>query len=203
MNFLAHLHLSSDDPQALIGSILPDLVRGRLSPTLPPRVMLACRLHQAVDAYTDHHPIFAQSRERFRPAAGRLAGVVTDIFYDHILASHWNDYHPQPLQEFAAATYASLKASEQWLPENSRVVLDRMIEHNWLAGYSQMAGMVLTLQGMSRRLTERFGREVDLSACTQAYIAQQDLLRADFDEFFPQLIAYAQRRSPEVCRFSA
>lgn len=200
MNFLAHLYLSSDEPEALLGSILPDLVRGRLKPDLPTIVRQACQMHQAIDLYTDHHPLFAQSRDRFRPTAGRLAGVVADIFYDHLLASRWRQYHPAPLADFAQATYRALRRCERWLPQDSRHVLERMIEHDWLTAYSRMSGMTRTLQGMSHRLTTRFNRPIDLSPCVHAYVKHQQALRADFECFFPQVHAFAAAGSPHVSR---
>ena len=32
-----------------------------------------------------------------------VPGVLVDVFYDHFLASHWHEFHPEPLADFAAA----------------------------------------------------------------------------------------------------
>src|SRR4051812_26307099 len=102
MNYLAHLLLSENSPEARIGNLMGDFVK---SASLDPNTYSApmrrgITLHQKIDAYTDTHPVFQISRTRISAPRRRYAGILIDIFYDHFLATHWSDFSPQPLPDF-------------------------------------------------------------------------------------------------------
>ena len=102
MNFLAHLYLSGDNEQIIVGNFIGDFVKGRNAlQTFDPTIALGIELHRAIDQFTDTHPVVRSSKDRLRPKYRHYAGVIVDIFYDHFLARKWNDYHKTPLPEFA------------------------------------------------------------------------------------------------------
>lgn len=200
MNFLAHLYLSSPEPDALAGSLMPDLVRGPLPVDAPSRITAACRLHRCIDAFTDTHPLVALSKQRVNFAQSRYAGILVDIFYDHFLARDWDQFSDQPLCDYVAHVYRSLDGMREHIPVGMHEALDHMIKHNWLENYAQVQGIELTLQRMSARLSKRFKRPVDLAIGTQDLLEQNEALAEDFHAFFPQLIAYASKQEPHVGR---
>jgi acyl carrier protein phosphodiesterase len=109
MNFLAHLYLADRRPDALLGSLMGDFVKGPLQGRFPPELTRALSQHRKVDAFTDAHPMVRVSRARMPPARRRFAGIMVDVFYDHFLALHWEDYADQPLEAFAHEVYALLR----------------------------------------------------------------------------------------------
>lgn len=179
---------------------MPDLVRGPLPADAPERIAAACRLHRCIDAFTDTHPLVAQSKNRLRDRHGRYAGILVDIFYDHYLARDWAQYSDQPLADYVAHVYRSLDSAREHIPLNMHQPLDRMIEQNWLECYAHVDGIRLTLQRMSIGLTKRFSRPVDLAIAASELLDQGEALAADFHAFFPQLVAYAQLHEPHVGR---
>ena len=74
----------------------------------------------------------------------------------------------------------------------SCVAVRLMIDHDWLRSYATLGGIDAALHSMSRRLTARFRRPVDLTGAL-GNLAEQDAdLRGDFHAFFPELIAHVR-----------
>ena len=92
MNFLAHLYLSGDDKEIMLGNLIADSVKGNAILDFNEGVQEGIRLHRRIDHFTDEHPIVQRSKERLRPKYHKFAGVVTDMFYDHFLARDWDHY---------------------------------------------------------------------------------------------------------------
>ncbi|MEQ8424061.1 MAG: DUF479 domain-containing protein, partial [Cyclobacteriaceae bacterium] len=91
MNFLAHIYLSGDNAQLMIGNFIGDFVKGKnLSARYNPDVVLGIELHRAIDEYTDSHDVVQKSKVRLRPKYRHYSGVIVDMFYDHFLAKNWN-----------------------------------------------------------------------------------------------------------------
>ena len=86
MNFLAHLHLSDGTPGSMLGGILADFVKGPDVAALPPDILAGVRLHRHIDAFTDRHAVVQRSIHRVSAKLGWFAGIVIDIYYDHVLA---------------------------------------------------------------------------------------------------------------------
>ncbi|MDN5863131.1 MAG: ACP phosphodiesterase, partial [Salinisphaera sp.] len=111
MNYLAHLYLAQRTGTSAAGALLGDFVRGRLAGGLPADVETGIRLHRRVDTYTDSHPEVVAARRSFDPPLRRYAGILIDLYFDHILACRWPQWHPDPLPEFAADCAAKLRAA--------------------------------------------------------------------------------------------
>ncbi len=221
MNFLAHLYLADPTPASMIGNLLPDLVPGPLnrgvqaqlrtgvdsrlhtvghrgehrggSPGLDPGVLAGAINHKRVDAFTDTHPVFARSRARLRPRHGRYSAILTDMFYDHVLAKHWNRYHDQPLDEFIDRAYTAMSEHTHLMPEPMAAITGRMIEQDWLRSYSTADGMRRILTMMSVRFSERLARSVELEHAVEDLQRHGDDFTDDFHEFFPELTDYVRR----------
>lgn len=191
MNFLAHLLIAERSPAAMVGSLMPDLARGRAPADLPAEALAAFHQHRAVDAFTDTHPLFAQSRSRLRERHGRYAGILVDVFYDHFLATDWSRYRDEPLGDFIDRAHEALRSHQHLMPPAMRYPVDKLLEQDWLRSYATVEGIELALRRMSQRLTERFDRPVQLHTAVADLVEHDAALRGDFHAFFPQLLAYA------------
>ena len=108
MNWLAHVFLSEANVEQRLGNLLADLVRGADRAAMSAEFLLGVRRHQAIDSYTDAHPVVRRSRTRIGPEHRRFSGVLVDVFYDYFLASSWGRYSSQPLADFTAGFYADV-----------------------------------------------------------------------------------------------
>lgn len=152
MNFLAHLYLSNDRPDIMIGNFIGDFVKGRnLNERFPPGIAKGIEMHRAIDLFTDSHPQVAQSKSRLRPKYRHYSGVIVDVFYDHFLARNWQQYHAQPLSDYAHRAYKLVQDHHPILPDDVKGMMPYMIRGNWLVGYASVDGIHQALSGMSRR----------------------------------------------------
>ena len=152
MNFLAHLYLSGDDPEIMVGNFIGDFVRGRnVRDQFKTNMALGIELHREIDEFTDSHPVVMESKNRLRPKYRHYAPVIVDMFYDHFLAANWKNYHHQSLPDFAEYAYSELKKQELILPERVLKMIPYLVKGNWLVSYAQREGIHRALTGMSRR----------------------------------------------------
>jgi len=192
VNFLAHLYLSPDTPDALVGSLLGDFVKGPVERAgYNEEITRAIRLHRAIDTFTDAHPVFAISKNRVGPDRRRYAGILVDLFYDHFLALHWRDYHDQRLEAFAAGIYETLLDRAAGLPEPASRMVGFMARQDWLVSYREVDAVGAALERMGRRLTRGnalLGSADDLEAEYKGF-------EADFRAFMPDVAAFALSQS--------
>jgi acyl carrier protein phosphodiesterase len=186
LNFLGHLYLSGTDPLITVGNFMADAVKGRDLSRFDPKLEQGIRLHRAIDSYTDRHVLQRQGRERVHPHAGRYASVVMDMFYDHLLAKHWNEYREEPLPHFAQRMYGLLSAHAHLMPERTRNVLPYMVNRDWLTSYATLAGIGRALEGLSHRVpmgAPMRGAERVLETNMEQYLSE-------FRSFLPEIEAH-------------
>ena len=188
MNFLAHLFLADRETEALLGSLMGDFVKGPLMGRHPPVLERALAQHRAVDTFTDAHPIVRTSRARVAPPHRRFAGIVVDMYYDHYLARHWDEFADEPLAVFTARVYAVLLAEEARLPDRLRRIAPSMARRDWLGSYRYVESVHAALDRMGERLKRGNG----LLGAGEALMPHYAALEADFRAFFPQLVRFAR-----------
>lgn len=185
MNYLAHLHLGGPAPQQLLGSLYGDFVKGSLEGRFAPQLEAAIRLHRHIDSFTDSHPQVLTALARFPASRRRFAGIVLDVFFDHCLARHWQDYADQPLRLFTERFYRILLA-EPALPERLARIAPYMAADDWLGAYADFTTLEHVFRGISRRLS----RPEALAGVMPELEALYAPLMADFRTFYPQLQAF-------------
>jgi acyl carrier protein phosphodiesterase len=188
VNFLAHALLAGAAHDALVGAFLGDFVKGPLGDRFSPALTQAIALHRRIDAYTDAHAVTLRSRRRISPARRRYAGILIDVFYDHLLAAHWRDFANEPLEPFAQRVYASLLREHAQLPARLQRMLPVMVGEDWLTNYRQRVTIDRALQRIARRLS----RPNPLADAIEELAANETGFEEDFRAFFPQLVAYVE-----------
>ena len=187
MNWLAHLFLAEPDPEIRLGNLLGDLVKGKARQALNGKMQRGLDCHQAIDIFTDRHPLVRRSKQRIDPKYRRFAGILIDVFYDYILANNWQDYSDIPLTVFTASVYTSWDSYLDVLPVYSQGVIRRMVAEDWLCSYTSLPGIEQTLARISWKLNRRTNRQYDLTKAMDELVAHYSALHQDFGLFFPQL----------------
>ena len=190
MNWLAHLLLAEPTPKRRLGNLLGDLVKGETRKTLSPQLQREIACHQAIDIFTDSHPIVRHSKQIIQPHYRRFAGILVDVFYDYILASSWQDYSDRHLPDFTTSVYASWSEHLEPLPLYARGVIRRLIAEDCLASYGYLSGIENTLARISWRLNRRSKGTYDLTTAISELTNNYAALERDFQQFFPQLQLY-------------
>ncbi|BAL22966.1 ACP phosphodiesterase [Azoarcus sp. KH32C] len=190
MNFLAHALLAGDAQADQLGGLIGDFVKGPLPAGLPDDVAAGVRLHREIDAFAETEPAFRRSRARVSAERRRVAGVMVDMFYDHFLARHWSDFHPEPLEVFTARMYRLMSEHGELLPPRLAAILPRMRESDWLGSYESPEIIAMALDRMAHRLS----RANPLTGSGAELLADYAGFEADFREFMATARAFASHR---------
>lgn len=183
MNYLAHIFLSGENTERLVGNFIGDFVKGQQWRNFPENVQKGILLHRFIDKYTDTHPVVLESIVKLRPAIGRFSGIVVDVFYDYFLAKNFQSYTSVSLPTFAQNSYQILQQNYEILPEKVQQLLPYMQKEDWLTHYGSTYGISKALQGLTRRLKHI----IDLTEALPLLEDQELAFEQDFLLFFPEL----------------
>lgn len=188
MNFLAHLYLSGNDPEVMVGNFIGDFVKGRdLKEQFGAGVARGIELHRAIDEFTDRHVTVKKSKLRLWPTYRHYSAVIVDIYYDHFLAAGWSTYSKEPLDVYAQRAYQILADHDHILPEQVKHMLAYMTRGNWLLNYAKVEGIQQALTGMSRRASFESKMEQSVVDLRNSY----EDFNSEFRSFFPELDSFA------------
>ena len=196
MNYLAHIYLASHSDDAMVGALLGDFVKPHAGLAFTPEMAAEIVTHRKIDSFTDSHPVVLDAKALFQGPHRRYAGILLDVFYDHLLARHWARYADVDLHAFIARFYAALSRHADVLPPNLARLAPYMIEQDWLGSYVDYKGVDIAV----RRISTRLSRNGDLMRDALVDLeANYDVLEQGFQVFFPDLIAFvnARRRAPD------
>ncbi len=187
MNHFAHLVLARDTVESTVGNLLGDFARGLDAKALSPAVLAGLLNHRAVDRYTDAHELVAEMKARFSPQRRRFAGIALDIYFDHLLITHWQRFEQRDLATTIATFYQRMQKGQRLMPgENMRSVTTRMVSYDWFGSYADFDSVAESLDRVAMRI--RF--ENNFANAIEDIAQNQDFIRDGFLEFYPQLRAH-------------
>lgn len=187
MNYLAHIHLAHLSDTSKLGNFLGDFAKGSRLDHLPEDIQHGVRLHRSVDSYTDKHKDIISLREQFPAPLRRMSGVVIDIYFDHMLCTHWSKFNNLPLQHILAAFYHELQMRSVQVDGRFLAVKQGLLAHRWLADYHHRESCIRAFYQIEKRLKGRvyFAQRADI------FIEQHhDAFEKTFLMFYPELIQY-------------
>jgi acyl carrier protein phosphodiesterase len=190
MNHLAHALLAdAGGAEFALGSALGDFVHGHPDPAWPEARQAGLRFHRAIDHYTDAHPEVVAARNLFRPPLRRYAGIVLDIWFDHLLVRGWGLHvTDESLVRFSHRWLALLDARAAELPASLRSFLAWMHGHGLPVAYGDDATLDVVFHALARRLS----RPSPIGDALPALRDRAVPLQRHFDAFFPELVAHAR-----------
>lgn len=194
MNFLAHIYLSNDNTNILIGNFIADGIPGNKFDHYSKEIKQGILLHREIDTFTDAHEIVRKSKRRLHARYNHYKGVIIDIFYDHYLARNWHHFSEIPLDVYVQSVYTLLKDNFDILPEKTQHLLPYMIEYDWLYNYQYTEGIREVLNGMNRRT----------KGISQMNLAIEDLqnldteFEKDFMLFFEELRVFSNQKIKQI-----
>ena len=190
MNFLAHIYLSGNDEDIILGNFIADSIKGKKYLDYPQGIQKGILLHRAIDTYTDSHPLVRSSASKLYKNYSHYSGVIIDIYYDHFLASNWNHYSETPLEVFVADFYKLLQKNFEVLPAPIQRFLPYMVAENWLLSYASIEGIKRILYQMNIRTKNIVQMDRAANDLQEHYENFHD----EFKRFFPQLKEYSDQK---------
>jgi len=184
MNHFAHLVLSQPTLESTVGNLLGDFARGLDQDSLPQAVMAGLRNHRAVDRFTDTHPRVQAMKSVFSDERRRFAGIALDIYFDHLLINHWQQFEQRQLESLIGEFYQRMAEGRELMPdENMRSVTRRMVEYDWFGSYRDIEAVAESLDRVAGRI--RFANRFDNAI--EDLLRNHDMICDGFLEFYPQL----------------
>ena len=184
MNHFAHLVLSQPTVESAVGNLLGDFARGVDAETLPVSVHAGLINHRAVDRYTDSHPLVLDMKLSFSRRRRRFAGIALDIYFDHLLLTHWELFEQRELDELIADFYRRMSVGQALMPgAEMRRVTRRMIDYDWFGSYCNVDSIAESLV----RVAARIRCANDFDNAIEDLQRNHESIRDGFLEFYPQL----------------
>jgi len=190
MNYLAHIYLSEEVPEVLVGNFIADAVHGQQYRQYPEAIQKGILLHRKIDSYTDTHPVYLQSKHRLSQQFDKYSGVIMDIVYDHFLGANFARYHAQDLQNYCRAAESVLQQYRNQMPERCQHFLEYALRNNTFYNYSKLEGIELVLNHLSHRINHG----VQLGTAIPLVKIHYRELEEEFFIFFEALKNYSHQQ---------
>ena len=195
MNHFAHLVLSQATVESTVGNLLGDFARGVDADSLPAQVRAGLLNHRAVDRYTDSHPLVLEMKRSFSRRRRRFAGIALDIYFDHLLLTHWERFEQRDLEQLISDFYLRMTAGQSLMPgEEMRRVTRRMVDYDWFGSYRDTDAIAESLDRVAARI--RFANDFDNAI--EELQRHQQFIRDGFFEFYPQLQLHIAEQGIEL-----
>lgn len=186
LNYLAHIYLSNNNTNLIIGNFIADFITGNKYKHLPLEVQKGILLHRQIDSFTDNHIIFKTSKRRLDKRYGHYKGIIIDILYDHFLAKNWTTYSEKSLINTEKEFIILMKNNLEILPEKVLKILPYIEEQNWLSNYATLNGIEKSLIGVNKRTKLKSQMHLAINDLKENYFEFEN----DFTLFFKDLIAF-------------
>lgn len=189
MNFLAHLYLSGENEELMVGNLLGDFMKGRKLEAFSHGIIKGIDLHRKIDRFTDQHPSVIETKQRLRPLFKHYAPVIADVYYDHFLAANFSDYSKITLKDFSTYCYKVLREYKNIFPPRFQQALIYMRFRNVLISYSNLSGIEFAFS----RITKRINHPSNVEEATNELKNNYNKYYSDFKIFFPELRDYSRQ----------
>jgi acyl carrier protein phosphodiesterase len=189
VNYLAHFYLAQPDKDLIFGNYIGDGVRGSKLVQFAEPVQRGIRFHRFIDSFTDAHELVLEAKSMFYPTQSKFSGVVVDVLFDHLLATNWQTYSNEYLNQFAQRCYAVIDDHNGVMPVRSERFYRYMVSNNILEQYQHREGIRKVLLGMDSRT--KFSSNMAESVDVLDEVSS-DLNRI-FQGFFPELKRECER----------
>jgi len=199
MNLLAHALLAystlpDESGETCTGAVMADYFTGQRLEDYPPGIRIGIRQHRAIDTFTDQHPRFASSRRAIADAGApaHTAGILADVFFDHVLASEWGRWGKPlctlELEPFGERLCSIFDGTKAWHSPIFAQVCPWISRMSWFSGWAHREGIERTLSGLSHHMSGT----VDLAKSITILDRLDTTIRLDFAAFWPDLVGFAR-----------
>lgn len=184
MNYLAHAFLSNNQTHLLVGNFIADHLRGNDFGDLPSDIIEGVYLHRKIDTFTDAHPEFKKAKRIFYDGFEKHSGILVDIYFDHLLAKHFDQYSKTALHKFSGEVYTVYNNHIHLLPQSSSRFLEYVLKNNIYHSYSKTEGIEKVLYHLSHRIKHN----IQLDQSMKIFNRNEKEMSLSFEIFFQDAI---------------
>ena len=100
MDFLGHIYFSNNNIELMYSNLFGDFVKGNNFSKYTVDIQEGITLHRHIDNYIDRHPVVLELARFLYPKLPKVSGIAVDIYFDHLLAKNWRQFHTIELDDF-------------------------------------------------------------------------------------------------------
>ena len=190
MNFLGHLYFSDNNLELMYANLFGDYVKGSDLNGYSHVVRSGIILHRNIDNYIDHHPEVLKMMHCLYPELPKVTGIAIDLFFDHLLAKNWDNYHPIPFEEFLENFYIYNPLNWDEYSIGFKVHISKLRENNWINYYPEIYGLKKACEGVSSRLS--FDNE--LKNATTVFLNHEKEIEHCFELFMADALPFFREK---------
>lgn len=153
MNYLGHIYFSNDNTSLALANLYGDFIKGNKYLEYPSHIQEGILLHRKIDHYIDNHESVRELIKQIRPQLPKVAGIAIDIYFDHLLAKNWNQFHKKSLSNFLSNFYQEINIQQEPYSLEYKQFIELLIERNWLSYYPTEEGLYRMCFGVSQKLS--------------------------------------------------
>lgn len=164
----------------MLSNLYGDFVKGKNYSHYPKIVQKGIYLHRSLDYFIDSHPIVTELRLSLYDKLPKVAGIAIDLYFDHLLARNWRDYHKKDYSTFLTEFYLHRADFEQELKVEFSEFMRNFRARKWLDCYPTAFGLAKTCEGVSKRISfenllhsapkQFYVREKEIKDCFEIYM---------------------------------
>jgi acyl carrier protein phosphodiesterase len=171
------------------GNLLGDFVKGHKWEIFPNPLKKGVLLHRSIDTFIDHHPAVRKLNKTLYTELPKVAGIAVDLFFDHLLARRWTDFHHLTLNDFLNNFYSYSSNYTNYFSAEYLHFLTQLRKHQWVNHYASQEGLYRLCQGVSKKLS--FPNQLG-----QAYVSfekNQPEIIETFDAYMHDAVPHFQK----------
>lgn len=153
MNYLGHIYLSNNDFDLAVSNLFGDFVKGNQHLAFSETIQKGVLLHRKIDSYIDNHHSVKSLLEILRPELPKVAPIAIDIYFDHLLAKNWEQFHPTKYPLFLQQFYTVAQQKYTDFPPKFKLFITQLVTNNWLQHYPTDYGLDKMCRGVSTKLS--------------------------------------------------
>jgi len=194
MNFLGHLYFSENNLELMYANLFGDNVKGRNLEHFPEIVQKGIKLHRSIDNYIDHHPKVLDLMHQLYPELPKVTGIAIDLFFDYLLATNWDNYHPKSYDRFLEEFYTYNPTHWDDYSFEFQEFITKMRTFKWMNYYTKFEGLEKSCEGVSHRLS--FPNE--LKNAPIIYLKHEKIITNCFKEYMIEACTFFKKKESNI-----
>ena len=167
-------------------NLLGDYIKGSDYSKYSEKTQEGIKLHRTIDNYIDTHPIVKNLLHELYEPLPKISGIAVDLYFDHLLARNWNQYHDASLFDFVQKFYAIKPEHSEDHTAHFNFMIDKMKEMDWLYAYRKHEGLVYACTGLSKRISF----ENALAKAPEIFLEKEASIELAFKQFMQEAIPH-------------
>jgi acyl carrier protein phosphodiesterase len=195
MNFLTTLYFAQENNEGIAtGLIIGNTAKPNYLAKYNVDILKGILLETKIREFSEKHEAFVNSASRLSTKYAKHRNYVINIFFDHLLASNWQKYSNQNLEEFADKIYQLIVENMNLCPYKIRKYSPEMINKKWITGLSTLDGTHQYVNMLFKK--ERFSTNLEyaLFELSESY----NLYKEDFEKYFEALISEVKAEQEKI-----